>query len=189
MSNLDKLLVEAVSGAVIGEKLTVRKRGDKTYLAKQRKADKNRVPTPAQEQFREDFAAATIYAGSAMASPELKKLYDLRATGNSTGFNVALKDYLKPPRVKTIDVGKYNGTPGSTILVRAIDNFRVKEVKVSIYNAAGDLVEEGQALLDPVVRVKWIYTALQVIAQLPGCKIKAVAQDLPGNSGELEITL
>ena len=189
MAEIDKFIVEASASAVVGIEKTLRKRGDKSFLAKKPVFDKNQKPTEKQEDLRENFSAATNYAQAALANPESKKLYELRANANRTAFNVALRDYMKPPKVKKIETAKYTGNPGSTIKVRATDDFRVKAVSVTIYNAAGDLVEEGQATLDPVNRVKWNYAATQLIAILPGCKIKAVAEDIPGNTGQLEITL
>lgn len=189
MSELDKFIVEASASAVAGIQKTLRKRKGKPFLAKVPVFDKNQKPTEAQEDLRENFSAATVYAQTAMGNPESKKLYELRANGNLTAFNVALRDYMKPPKVKKIDTSSYTGNPGSTLTIRATDDFRVKAVKVTIYNAAGDLVEEGQATLNPVNRVKWIYAATQLIAILPGSKIKAVAEDIPGNTGQLEITL
>ena len=54
--------------------------------------------------------------------------------------------------------------------------------------AAGALVEEGDAILNPVNRNQWIYTATQNNATLAGSVITAYALDLPGNKGSLEIT-
>jgi hypothetical protein len=62
-------------------------------------------------------------------------------------------------------------------------------VTVSIRTAAGVLVEEGNAILNPLDRNKWIYTATQNNASLAGSIISATARDLPGNSGVLDITV
>lgn len=103
---------------------------------------------------------------------------------------MALRDFLKAPVVKKINTEMYNGTPGSTIIVHAKDDFRVAEVKVSIYlTSTGDLLEEGNATLAPINREKWIYTTSQANASLVGLTIIATATDLPGNTGVLEITL
>jgi hypothetical protein len=74
-------------------------------------------------------------------------------------------------------------------VISAKDDFRVAEVIVSIRTAAGLLVEEGNAVLNPVKRDKWIYTATQNNAALAGSKILVTARDLPGNAGVLEATL
>jgi hypothetical protein len=100
-----------------------------------------------------------------------------------------VRDFLKPPVVKKIDVSNYKGAVGSVIVVNAKDDFRVALVKVSIHSSTGVLVEEGNAILDPVKRRLWNYTATQNNATLTGSVISATATDLPGNSGSLEITV
>jgi hypothetical protein len=100
---------------------------------------------------------------------------------------MAFRDYLKAPVVKKIDVSHYNRTPGSTIVVHAKDDFRVAGVKVSIFNNQGNLLEEGEALINPVKRGQWVYTVTQQDAEQTAAVIRAKATDLPGNEGMLEI--
>jgi hypothetical protein len=185
---LQNLVEKSVSGAM-GKELILREVGDAGLLAEAPTINPNRVPTPAQEDQQDKFAAASDYANAVLENPDLKETYEAKATKRKPAFRVAFTDYLKAPKVKKIDSSGYKGTVGSTIVVRAVDDFAVKQVSVSIYNAAGDLVEEGLAILDPIIRVRYVYTASQVVAILPGCKIKAVAEDIPGNKGELQITL
>lgn len=87
-----------------------------------------------------------------------------------------------------MDAADYKGIPGSTIVIQAKDDFRVSEVKLRIQTTAGLLVEEGNAILNPVNRNQWIYTATQNNATPAGSVITAYALDLPGNKGSLEIT-
>jgi hypothetical protein len=185
---LQNLVEKSVSGAM-GKELILREVGDAGILAESPTINPNRVPTPAQEDQQDKFAAASDYATAVLENPDLKETYEAKATKTKTAFRVAFTDYLTSPKVKKIDASGYKGTVGSTIAVRALDDFAIKQVNVSIYNAAGDLVEEGLAILDPIIRVRYVYTATQVVAILPGCKIKAVAEDIPGNKGELQITL
>jgi BioD-like phosphotransacetylase family protein len=147
------------------------------------------VLTDKQIQIRESFAAAALYAEGALSDPELKKAYEKKATPGKPARIVAAKDYLKAPVVRRIDAEKYTGVAGSVITVSALDDFRVAEVTVSIHTVAGVLVEEGNAILNPLDRSKWIYTALQANAARAGSKISATAFDLPRNKGTLEITL
>jgi hypothetical protein len=183
-----KVVEKAASGAM-GKELVLREIGEAGVLAEMPTINKNRVPTPAQAGQQDKFAEAADYANAVLETPALKETYDAKATKKRPAFKIAFQDYLTPPRVKEIDTLEYNGTVGSIITVKAFDDFAVKQVKVSIYNAAGDLVEEGLAIADPIFKIKYNYTATQVVAILPGCKIKAVAQDLPGNKKELLKTL
>jgi hypothetical protein len=84
--------------------------------------------------------------------------------------------------------GNYTGVIGSTIKIRAVDDFRVTGVQVEIYAANGTLLEKGNAE-QQVNGVDWIYTATQANNLLTGSKINAIATDVPGNEGALEITL
>lgn len=171
-----------------GKQFVYRKRGNETFLARM-PIQKDAPPTDKQESVRDQFAAASAYAQGAIADPELKKAYTKKAPAGTTAFNMAFRDFLKAPKVQTINTEKYNGAPGSTITVSAKDDFRVVSVTVSIYTADGVLVEEGEAVMNPLFRHKWTYTAKQNNASLAGSKIKVTARDLPENEGVLQITL
>jgi hypothetical protein len=188
MARIDNnLLVKGARGNV-GKQYVYKKRGDQTHIARM-PVVKNTEPTEGQSKVREKFASASLYAKGAMSSPDLKMEYKKKAANGNTAFNVAFRDYLKTPVVKNIDTEKYDGTPDSTIVVTAKDDFRVVEVKVSIRTAAGALVEEGGALLNPIDRNKWTYKAMQNNPALAGSIITANAFDLPGNKGILERTI
>ena len=184
----DNLLVRGARGNV-GKQFVYRTRGDDTIIARMPKVNKDAVPTEKQAQKRDQFSDAIDYARDVVASPDLKKEYEKKLTPGKTAYNLAVRDFLKPPVVKKIDVSNYKGTVGSVIVVNAKDDFRVALVKVSIHSSTGVLVEEGNAILDPVRRRLWNYTATQNNATLAGSVISATATDLPGNSGSLEITV
>ena len=186
----DNLLVRGASGKV-GKQFVYRKRGDDTFITRMPATDKNAKPTDQQEKVRDLFAAASGYATAAIADPKLKAEYQKKAKANSgrTAYNVAFRDFLKAPVVKSIDTEMYKGTTGTTIVIDARDDFRVVEVFVSIKTAAGVLVEEGYAILNPKFRHEWIYTATQNNATLAGSVILVTAKDLPGNKGAMEITV
>ena len=71
----------------------------------------------------------------------------------------------------------------------AKDDFTIAEVFVSIRTATGELVEEGNAILNPINRNKWTYTAVTVNPALAGGSVSVTARDIPGNEGKLDITL
>jgi hypothetical protein len=188
MARMDNnLLVKGARGNV-GKQYVYKKRGNETHIARMPVVKKTE-PTEGQAKVRDKFASASLYAQGAMSSPDLKKEYQKKATDGKTAFNMAFRDFLKAPVVKAIDTGKYDGTPASTIVVSARDDFRVVEVTVSIRKADGTLVEEGNAMLNPIDRNKWTYAAMQSNPSLPGSIITATALDLPGNKGTLEVTI
>jgi hypothetical protein len=185
---LENLVEKAVNGAM-GKELVLRENGEGGTLVEMPTVDPNRVPTVKQEQQQEKFREASAFANSVLKNSELRETYEVKSKGKKNAFRTAFSDYLNDPKVKQIDASEYTGAVGSKILVKAQDDFDIKQLKVSIYNPAGDLVEEGLAVIDPVFKLRWIYTATQVVAILPGSKIKAVVQDIPGNKSELQITL
>lgn len=183
----DNLLTRGARGNV-GKQFVYRKRGDDTHITKMPSINKDLEATSAQVVVRELFAAAALYAKGAISSPELKKEYQKKAKRGNSAYNMAFRDYLKAPVVKHVYTSKYNGSVGSTIEVIAKDDFRVAEVKVSIRNISGVLVEEGNAVLSPLDRNKWIYTA-RVINPLPvDSLVTATATDLPGNTKTLSVS-
>ena len=95
---------------------------------------------------------------------------------------------MSPPVVSIIDTRNYSGASGGRITVRAVDDFRVTAVQVEIYAVNGTLLEKGNAE-QQVNGIDWTYTATQVNNLLTGSKIKAIATDVPGNEGTLELTL
>jgi len=171
-----------------GKHYVYKKRGNDTFLARM-PVKSDAAPTDKQETVRDQFAAASAYAQGAMNDPELKKAYSKKAPPGKTAFNMALRDFLKPPKVTIIDTENYDGKPGSTIVITARDDFRVISVTVSIFTTDGTLVEKGDAVLNPLFREKWTFTAKQSNGSLTGCRIKVVARDLPGNPGTGEVTL
>jgi hypothetical protein len=184
----NNVLVKGASGN-LGKQVVYKQRGNDTHMALMPKTRKDASPTEKQEGVRELFTEAAQYAKGAVSSPDIKKEYQKKASNTNTAYNIAFRDFLKAPVVKSIDTGRYDGSPGSTIVVKAKDDFRVVEVVVSIHNAAGVLVEKGNAVLNPLDRNKWIYTATQQNATVAGSVISAKALDLPGNSAMLDLPI
>jgi hypothetical protein len=188
MSNVsENMLVNRARGGV-GKQYVYRTKGDKTIIAKMPKKRGETVLTAQQESIREKFASAAVYAQTAMSSEALSKEYRKKANVNRTAANVAARDYLKPPRVKDIDTENYTGAVGSVIAIRAIDDFRVARLHVKISAADGTLIEQGEAVQQPINKSLWDYTTQQNNANVAGTKIMATAFDLPGNKGTLEIS-
>jgi hypothetical protein len=95
---------------------------------------------------------------------------------------------MSSPEVHLIDARNYNGAIGDKIVTRAIDDFRVTGVKVEIYSPGGTLLESGNAVQN-MNGIDWTYTTTQNNNLRTGSKIKAIATDVPGNEGILEVTL
>ena len=184
----NNLLVNGARGNV-GKQFVYKKRGKNTHIARMPTIDENAVPTENQVKVRDRFAEASLFAKGAIASPDLKGEYERKAPAGKTAFNMAFKDYLKAPVVKSINPGTYTGLAGSLISITAKDDFRVAEVLVSIRTATGELVEEGKATLNPINLNLWIYTTVKANPSFAGGSISATAKDIPGNEGKLDLTL
>lgn len=74
------------------------------------------------------------------------------------------------------------------VMMHVINDFRCAEVKVIIINAAGKLIEKGNAKRRLTVNV-WKYMTLKHHQVIAGAKIIAQVFDVNGNKGEMEITL
>ncbi|MEO6540332.1 MAG: hypothetical protein ABIN74_05050 [Ferruginibacter sp.] len=179
------VVMHGVSGQ-IGDLLTFIQRHGKTYVGKIRKQPSN--ISPEQQAIRDKFKLAAKFAKSSIKDPAIKALYEERAGGGVTPYNLAIVDYWAAPFIDSINTANYNGAVGSTIEVQATDDTKVTEVTVSIASAAGVVLEEGLAVMNAESET-WHYTATAVNASLAGTIIKAIAKDLPGNSTEMEKVL
>jgi hypothetical protein len=189
MANITNNLVVQGARGKVGNQLVYRKRGDKTILAKMPEQKPGRKATGKQSEKRDQLVYASLYAQGVMVSDKLRKKYEKKATETLTWHNLACRDFLVAPVVKKVNIKEYTGEPGSRIVIKATDDFRVISVKVKILNADRVLVEEGDAFLDPLNRNYWIYTARQSNNVLLGTKVIATAFDIPNNKGIMEVEL
>ena len=95
---------------------------------------------------------------------------------------------MTPPQITDIIVSEYSGAVGNTINVVATDDFKVTDVTVTITDADGALIEKGTCQEDLSADC-WVYTATVAVPDMSGVVITAVAKDVPGHPGTLEITL
>ncbi len=154
---------------------------NQTVIAKRPKRPDNPVYTAKQIEVKQRFREAVAYAKGVIGNPMLTEDYQAFAKPSLSVYNLALADYCKSPEITLIDTSNYQGQIGNQIRVRAIDNFRVTEVKVSIYDSTDTLLESGMALLS-ANNLDWIYEATVLNSSLLGTKIIAEAKDTPGNT-------
>lgn len=137
-------------------------------------------PTEKQIKQQDIFQEAVIYGKTVMVTPELNAIYKTAVPEGSSVYQVALADFLSAPKIKEVDVSEYVGEPGNTIRIRAIDDFMVKNVEVTITNEDGTLVEESEAVKQ-ANGVDWLFTATVKNDTPTGDKIVVRAYDIPGN--------
>ncbi|WP_293297939.1 hypothetical protein [Pedobacter sp. UBA4863] len=161
---------------------------NQTVISKRPKRPENPMYTAKQVAVKQKFREAVLYAKGAIEDPDLATFYQVFAKPGISAYNLALADYCKAPEITLIDTVNYQGQISDQIKVRAIDNFRVTEVKVSIHDAADALLESGLATLS-ANNVDWIYESSIQQSNLAGTKITAEAKDTPGNTTVKTITL
>ena len=173
---------------MVGKQIVFKRRAGRSYVAAPPEVNGNRKATPKQLAVQQRFRTSIAYAKAALTSIELKEAYDKVALRGQSAFNVAFQDAYYAPIVLGIITQTYTGVAGNVIVVHATDNFKVNTVKVSIYNANEELIEEGPAVAN-ADGFSWSYTVTQANANVPGTKIKATAFDIPENEGILEVTV
>ena len=140
---------------------------------------------------KDKFLEAQAYAKGQMEDAVSKAEYQARVNNKTnSAFAVALTDYLKAPKILSVNTENYTGAIGNSIVVRAMDNFKVVSVRVEIRDTAGLLLEQGEAVNDAANNIFWRYTAQTSIGGvLNGTKIRVLVSDKPGNVTTKEVVL
>lgn len=173
----------------IGKELVFRVWQGKTIVAKAPKK-RSGEPSAAQAETQEKFFMATRYGKAILsnADPALTAAYNEALRPRQNLYARAVEDFMTSPVIRQIDARNYTGLAGGTLQIRAIDDFRVTAVRVEIYDAAGALHETGNAFQN-INGLDWTYTAQLDISSIAGCRIKAIATDIPGNEGMMEVEM
>jgi hypothetical protein len=188
MAHSNNSVITGKLRGILGQELVFREWEGKTVVAKAPKSREGE-PTPAQAETQERFLLASRYAKAIVfgKDQDMKDAYAAVLKPRQNVYSRALADFLSVPVVKTIGTRSYTGVAGDKITIRAIDDFRVTSVLVEIYAANGTLLEKGNA--QQANALDFIYTATQANNLLAGSKIVAIATDVPGNEGTLEVSL
>lgn len=188
MADINSIITGKLNG-LLGKELVFREWGGKTIVAKAPRKRKT-APSPEQEELQEKFLLASRYAKAVVKATDqsMAQGYATVLRPRQNVYSRALEDFLSSPKVKRINTSNYHGTVNDKILVRAVDDFRVVDVRVEIYAPNGTLLEKESADMHSN-GLDWTYSVQQANNLLPGTKIKAIATDVPGNEGTLEVTL
>jgi hypothetical protein len=179
-------LTKGYSGK-FGEDLVLRCVRGVSLMTKPPVKSKN-PPTPAQEKQKEAFCAASAYAVDKLNDPLMKDAYLKAANGKCSAYNMAMSDYFRPPRVKSVFTDNYKGKAGETINVEALDNFRVVKVMLFITDENNNGLESGECVHSGTGN-DWVYTLQNDHLPVQGQKIRVVAYDLPNHSCEAVVSL
>lgn len=162
---------------------------DKTVVAKLPKVNKDRIITPMEQAVRDKFKRCSRYARNAMADPGVKALYEAPPRRKrQSPYRAAFRDAFHGPQIKSITAHFYTGAAGGSILVGAMDNFKVAAVQVSIFDRNYLLIEDGEASGSGSDGL-WRYVSKQNNPHRTGTLIVARAVDLAGNDDVKKIEL
>ena len=173
------VLTHGLSGTM-GDLMVFRQLNGETIVANFPK-ERTAPLTEKQKQALARFKKATVYGKSVKGNEELRAMYQAKVKSGQTAYLLAVTDYLTSPVVEDADLRAYKGVIGDKIKVNALDDFQVKSVAVSITSAADELIEEGNAVQNPMNDLEWTYTVKVSNATLAGTKVSFTASDLPGN--------
>ena len=180
------VVTEGLSG-MLGNTIVFRQRGGQTIVSVP-PTKTNHKPTEAQKNHQRKFREASRYAKQATQDPTLRAAYEQKAKANQSPYNVAMADYLNLPDITELDLSTYTGTQGNPVVVKVVDDYLVTDVKVTIYNRNGSLLEQGDAQLHDN-GIDWVYTTQKANGQLKGSRLVVRASDLPGNTTKKEEVL
>jgi hypothetical protein len=140
-------------------------------------------PSEKQNYQRNRWRDAGAYYRKVKADPQLCARYahKVQATGFALSA-ITMRDFLRPPLVREIDLSRYWGQPGDPIGIAAYDDTAVATVEVTVRDAAGAVIETGFAVEG---NDTWHYTLRTVIGRPTPITVEAVATDLPGNRTSL----
>jgi hypothetical protein len=185
--NAKNIVIHGLTGK-LGDLLVFRTRGSETIVAA-KPQKREGEPSEAEKAHRQFFQEATIFAKSIKGDPELLAAYQEAGKKDGTSaYLVAVADFLRAPHIDEIDITGYHGEPNGTIRVRAIDDFKVAQVSVTIKTGDGTVVESGIAAPAPN-GLDWIFGATQTNPSLNGTMIIVRVSDIPGHFTEKTETL
>jgi len=181
------LITTGLSGK-LGKNLVFRQRKGKTILSVVAHFTGKR--SVAQEQQKDRFKKATLYANIQKHNPELMEEYNkvAKEKGIYSGYNLAVSDYFHPPTIEKVNTRNYHGEVGDEIEIIAFDDFKVEHVEIEIYHNDGSLVEKGLASKNGS-DFEWKYAATVANTEFAGDKIVVKAFDYPGNETDKEFVL
>lgn len=168
------LFIDRLSGTV-GDQMIIRRiRGGRTIICAKPTFGPDRTFSEAQLSRQQAFREASAYA----KEHKRDSIYLAIAEGTArTGYNVALGDWLTPPRILEIDLNGWHGGAMEPIRVRAQDDVKVVQVRIEIAGETGTILEAGQAA--DAGALWWEYRAAQPLSS--ELTVTVTASDLPGH--------
>jgi hypothetical protein len=96
-------------------------------------------------------------------------------------YTAALRDHLNAPSIKRLYLMSYQGRPGDSIGIYAVDDFGLAELEVSLLTPDGTPVERGQAVEMGLHSGLWKYTTTVEVASGSRLRVEVAGADYAGN--------
>lgn len=165
-------------------RLVFKKYRGRTIVAK--KPVRTKEPGVGELARQERFKEGVAYAKGVLADPVARAFYEPIALQQELSvYVVAMRDFLKCPRIKPLDLSKYKGRIGDVIEIRATDDIGLADLDVNIVAQDGSPVERGKAVETATGSGKWIYTATASVAYGSDVFIEVVGVDHAANETKL----
>ena len=178
-------LTKSASGS-FGDQFQFRQVNGETILGPLPK--KSGVVSEKQARARQLFVDASAYGKSVQAHEGMKAEYEEIAKHKNLrgGAKVAaMTDYLTSPKLLKAYAHQFDGKVGFKITIVLKDNYKGKEMSVSVANKDGTIMESGQATFR-FGDTAWSYTTTVPYADLDGVKVQLTVKDRIGNITSIE---
>jgi hypothetical protein len=178
--------VERFRGAM--GRMVFKKYKDRTIVC--RKADGGGTQSQAQMNHQDRFKQAITYGKLALANPTTRALYAQAAKEKDVPiFSVCVADFFNAPTINVINTSDYHGQGGDPINIITSDDVGVVNVRVTITDTTGTVIESGNAIEASFGTGCWAYMATVSIAPGYPVNINVVAEDRPGGTAVQNVPL
>lgn len=155
--------------------------GDTCVVQKLPTRRKRRRVSPKLKAAYENMRQAVRYAQGVIADPAAKAYYAAAARAlRLPVYLVAKSDAMKAPTLRTPILSRYyDGRAGQVLLIGTRDLFRVQTLRVTVRDAAGDIVESGDAVRE---KKDFVYSFKRDHPRGQVLTVEAAAQSRTGQS-------
>jgi len=125
-----------------------------------------------------NFMLASVFAKFILTQPELRALYDAKASGFNNAYTLAIADYLKVPEITGISARGYKGKPGARITITVSNIVQVASVKLQILLPDNTILEQESAIPSKQEGA-WIYKTTAETPAVKGITLHVKVKDIP----------
>ncbi|MEO7988642.1 MAG: hypothetical protein ABI663_03820 [Chryseolinea sp.] len=170
----------------LGDDLVFRQVDGKTIFAKRTLSSV--APSERQNEVRNKFTEASLFASAALENPETSREYNVMAKlqGVRTAYMAAVTDYLTLPEIGAVYAFAYKGAVGDLITISDRTPYKIVDLSVTILRADGAVLESGKAVANGL---KWRYVSTVANPLVSGCKLVLTARDRQAKESTLEKVL